>query len=216
MIKTPVVGPKATQIVTIKEFKDEDDAFMLINAFVLGEDVDHILELVNAMEEISINAKTSVSQTLAQQAEKKEKKPIREMIPDYCLDYEEVFEKKASEQLPEPRPYDHAIDLKPNFVPKDCKVYPLTLAEQKLQDEFLEENTRKGYIRTSKSPMASPFFFVSKKEEGAYRPCQDYRYLNNGTIKNTYPLLLISNLVDKLKGASVFSKMDLQNGYNNI
>src|SRR3978361_1248627 len=64
--------------------------------------------------------------------------------------------------------------------------------------------------------MASPFFFVSKKEEGVDRPCQDYRYLNNGTIKNTYPLPLISDLVDKLKGASVFSKMDLRNGYNNI
>jgi len=46
-------------------------------------------------------------------------------------------------------------------------------------DKFLKENLEKGYIRPSQSPMASPFFFVSKKEEGKLRPCQDYRYLND-------------------------------------
>lgn len=68
--------------------------------------------------------------------------------------------------MPERRIYDHAIDLKPDFVAQDCKVYPLTPAEQMKMDKFLNENLKKGYIRPSKSPMASPFFFVSKKEEG--------------------------------------------------
>jgi hypothetical protein len=57
-------------------------------------------------------------------------------------------------------------------------------------DKFLEENLWKGYIRPSKSPMASPFFFVSKKDSDALRPCQDYWYLNDGTVKNVYPLPL--------------------------
>ena len=87
--------------------------------------------------------------------------------------------------------------------------------EQMALDEFLEENLRKGYIRPSKSPMASPFFFVGKKD-GSLRPCQDYRYLNEGTVKNAYPLPLVSELVDKLKGAKVFSKLDLRSGYNNV
>uniref|UniRef100_A0A0W0EU59 Reverse transcriptase-rnase h-integrase n=1 Tax=Moniliophthora roreri TaxID=221103 RepID=A0A0W0EU59_MONRR len=64
--------------------------------------------------------------------------------------------------------------------------------------------------------MASPFFFVSKKEKGAFRPCQDYRELNKATIKNAYPLPLVSDLIDKLKGAQYFTKLDLRNGYNNI
>uniref|UniRef100_A0A0W0FEH4 Reverse transcriptase domain-containing protein n=1 Tax=Moniliophthora roreri TaxID=221103 RepID=A0A0W0FEH4_MONRR len=64
--------------------------------------------------------------------------------------------------------------------------------------------------------MASPFFFVAKKEAGALRPCQDYQDLNNGTIKNRYPLPLVTDLVDKLKNAKVFTKLDLQNSYNNI
>lgn len=64
--------------------------------------------------------------------------------------------------------------------------------------------------------MASPFFFVGKKETKELRPCQDYQYLNEGTIKNAYPLPLISDLIDKLKGATIFTKIDLRKGYNNI
>uniref|UniRef100_A0A0W0FV22 Reverse transcriptase domain-containing protein n=1 Tax=Moniliophthora roreri TaxID=221103 RepID=A0A0W0FV22_MONRR len=64
--------------------------------------------------------------------------------------------------------------------------------------------------------MASPFFFVAKKEAGALRPCQDYRDLNNGMIKNCYPLPLVMDLMDKLKTAKVFTKLDLCNRYNNI
>src|ERR1700720_1656308 len=63
--------------------------------------------------------------------------------------------------------------------------------------------------------MASPFFFV-KKKDGKLRPTQDYRKLNEATIKNCYPLPLISELVDRLRGAKVFTKMDVRWGYNNI
>ena len=76
-------------------------------------------------------------------------------------------------------------------------------------DNFLEENLKKGYIQPSKSPMASPFFFVAKKDADALRPCQDYRLLNEGMVKNTYPLPLVSDLVDKLKGAQWFTKLDI-------
>ena len=63
--------------------------------------------------------------------------------------------------------------------------------------------------------MASPFFFVDKKD-GKLRPCQDYRYLNEHTVKNAYPLPLISELLDKLKGARRFTKLDVRWGYNNV
>src|ERR1700678_774153 len=63
--------------------------------------------------------------------------------------------------------------------------------------------------------MASPFFFI-KKKDGKLRPCQDYGRLNEGTVKNTYPLPLISELVDQLKGAKYFTKMDVRWGYNNV
>ena len=63
--------------------------------------------------------------------------------------------------------------------------------------------------------MASPFFFI-KKKDGKLRPVQDYRRLNEQTVKNKYPLPLISELVDKVKGTKYFSKMDIRWGYNNI
>jgi len=117
--------------------------------------------------------------------------------------------------MPEHKPWDHAIDLKPDFIPKDCKVYPLSPEEQKEQDKFLE-NLRKGYIRPSKLPMASHFFFVSKTDSKKLRPCQDYKCLNEGMIKNAYPLPRVDELLDKLKGAKYFMKLDLRWGYNNV
>ena len=63
--------------------------------------------------------------------------------------------------------------------------------------------------------MASPFFFVNKKD-GKLRPCQDYRYLNDWTIKNSDPLPLISEIMDKLEGTKYFTKLDVRWGYNNI
>jgi len=105
--------------------------------------------------------------------------------------------------------------MKEGFEPKSFKTYNLTPEETKELDSFLDEQLAKGYIRPSKSPMASPFFFVSKKD-GKLQPCQDYRYLNEWTIKNAYPLPLISELLDKLKGAKLFTKFDVQWRYNNI
>lgn len=162
---------------------------------------------------ISIN-KTTTATSLAQQKEVIAK-PLTEMIPPHYHDFLPLFEKKASERFPISRPYDHAIDLKPDFVPHDCKVYQMSPKELAALDEFLAENLRKGYIRPSKSPMASPFFFVDKKDS-SLRGCQDYRALNEGTIKNAYPLPLIGDLMDKLKGAKYFTKLDLRSGYNNI
>ena len=63
--------------------------------------------------------------------------------------------------------------------------------------------------------MASPFFFI-KKKDGSLRPVQDYRKLNEMTVKNRYPLPLIQELLDKLKGARYFTKLDIRWGYNNV
>uniref|UniRef100_A0A0W0EUD6 Reverse transcriptase domain-containing protein n=1 Tax=Moniliophthora roreri TaxID=221103 RepID=A0A0W0EUD6_MONRR len=145
-----------------------------------------------------------------------EKKPIEELISDFLLEYKQQFKKHTAERFLESRPYDHAIDLKLGMETLNCKIYPLSPIEQQLQNEFLTNNLRKGYIRPSKSPIASPFFFVSKKEKGTFRLCQDYRELNKETIKTAYLLPLVSDLIDKLKGAQYFTKLDLQNGYNNI
>ena len=98
--------------------------------------------------------------------------------------------------------------MKEGFEPKSFKNYNLTLVEQIKLDKFLKENLEKGYIRPSQSLMASPFSFVNKKD-GKLWPCQDYWYLNDWTIKNSYPLALISEIMDKLKGTKYFTKLDI-------
>ena len=97
----------------------------------------------------------------------------------------------------------------------DCKIYPLNRDEQTQLDAFLKDNLDMGRIRSSKSPMASPFFFI-KKKDGKLRPVQDYWKLNEMTIKNRYPLPLISELIDQLSHAKIILKMDVRWGYNNI
>ena len=140
---------------------------------------------------------------------------INKTSEPYIKEFPEVFSKKDFDQLPERRPWDHAIDLMPGAKPADCKIYPLNPSEQKALDDFLEENLRTGRIRPSSSSMAAPFFFV-KKKDGSLRPVQDYCRLNDMTIKNKYPLPLIQELIDKLKDSKVFTKMDIRWGYNNI
>ena len=104
--------------------------------------------------------------------------------------------------------WDHAINLKEDFVPRKERTYLMLRQEKKEVREFMEEQLRKGYIRPSKLPQTSPVFFVGKKD-GKKRMVQDYWYLNKGTVKDNYPLPLISDLIDTMETKRVFTKMDL-------
>jgi hypothetical protein len=137
------------------------------------------------------------------------------LVPEWYHGYEDVFKKESFDELPPRKHWDHAIELTPGNHAIDCKVYNLSPDEQYELDAFLEENLKSGHICPSKSPIASPFFFV-KKKDGKLRPVQDYRKLNACTIKNQYPLPLIPELINKLKGAKYFTKLDIHWGYNNV
>jgi len=91
----------------------------------------------------------------------------------------------------------------------------LSREEREEVREFVREQLRKGYIRPSKSPQTVPVFFVGKKD-GKKRMVQDYQYLNEWTIKNNYPLLLISDVLENIGTKKLFTKMDLRWGYNNV
>jgi len=82
-------------------------------------------------------------------------------------------------------------------------------------DFFLEENLRTGRICLSKSPIAAPVFFI-KKKDSSLQLVQDYRALNSITVKNKYPLPLISELVSQLCRARYFTKLDVCWGFNNV
>jgi len=117
--------------------------------------------------------------------------------------------------MPTRKAWDHTIDIKEGFVPKKGKVYPLSRKEREEVREFIREQLRKGYIQLSKSPQIVPVFFVGKKD-GKKQMVQDYRYLNKWTIKNNYPLLLISDILENVGTKRMFTKMDLRWGYNNV
>ena len=137
-------------------------------------------------------------------------------IPDEYKRHQQVFGEKESQRFPGPRIWDHAIELKPGAPPTiPGKIYALTQVEQKALESFVQEHLAKGYIRPSKSPYASPFFFI-KKKDGKLRPVQDYRKINEWTIKNRYPLPLIPELIARVKGATLFTKFDVRWGYNNV
>jgi len=94
-------------------------------------------------------------------------------------------------------------------------VYLLSRNEREEVQQFIQDHLRKGYIRPSKSPQTSLVFFVGKKNSGKHM-VMDYRKLNKQTVKNNYPLPLITNLVNAMGNKKLFTKMDLQWGYNNI
>ena len=132
-------------------------------------------------------------------------------------EYADVFEEKTYQELPPHRKWDHKIDLVPDWESRVWKphTYPLSYDEQKELDAFLKENLENGRIRRSESPLASPVFFISKKD-GKKRMVIDYRKLNDLTIKNVYPLPRIDELIQKWKGCVYFSALDIKSGYYNV
>ncbi|KAL0185787.1 hypothetical protein M9458_017457, partial [Cirrhinus mrigala] len=134
-------------------------------------------------------------------------------VPKEYRDLKEVFSKSRAASLPPHRPYDCAIDLVPGTSPPKGKLYSLSAPEREAMEKYISDSLAAGFIRPSSSPAGAGFFFVGKKD-GSLRPCIDYRGLNNITVKNTYPLPLMSSAFERLQGASVFTKLDLRNAYH--
>eukprot|EP00253_Pinus_taeda_P008538 PITA_08538 len=117
--------------------------------------------------------------------------------------------------LPPRRNIDFTIELVPGAAPVSRAPYRMSIPELTKLKMQLQELLDKEYIRPSVSPWGVPVLFV-KKKDGTLRMCIDYRQLNKFTIKNKYPLPRIDELFDQVKGATVFSKIDLRSGYHQI
>ena len=114
--------------------------------------------------------------------------------------------------IPLEREVDLAIEIVPGTVPMSRAPYRMAPTELKELKSQLQELLDKGFIRSTVSPWGAPVLFV-KKKDGTLRMCIDYRQINKVTVKNKYLLLRIEVLFDQLKGADVFSKIDLRSGY---
>ena len=161
---------------------------------------------------------TTISTQLAEAA--KEDTPtakLEEMLPKPYLSFRDVFSKESFDELPERKQWEHVIDLKPESLLFSTKVYPMSPIEQKELNDFLEENLSSGRIHPSKSPKVSLVFFM-KKKDGKLWFVQDYRKLNVMTVKNTYPLPLVLDIINQISDskARYFTKLDVHWGYNNV
>ena len=110
---------------------------------------------------------------------------------------------------------EFTIDLVPGTTPifkAPYRMTPIVLKELKVQ---LQELLDKGFIRPSVSPWGAPVLFVKNKDE-FMRLCIDYRGLNKVTMRNKYPLPRIDDMFDQLRGACVFSNIDLHSGYHQL
>ena len=178
---------KSNPLPTVMEEVDEEE-FMNRTINTLDANNEHVLETIQEYHQgVWINKTNMATKLAAAENLKKEVLPLKEMIPKEFHEYLDIFDEQKANRFPMSQPWDYQIEMKEGFEPKSFKNYSLTPQEQIEMEKFLKENLEKGYIRPSKSPMASPFFFVDKKD-GKLRPTQDYWYLNEWTIKNAYPL----------------------------
>ena len=171
----------------------------------IGERSNHLFDVIS-----TATARTMVQKGceayLAYVIDMKKAEPSFLDTPTVC-DYPDVFPEEFL-GLPPQREIEFAIDVISGATPASITPYkmaPVELKELKLQ---LQDLLEKGFIRPSVSPWRAPMLFV-KKKDCTLRLCVDYRQLNKTTVKNRYPLPRIDDLFDQLKGASVFSKIDL-------
>ena len=137
-------------------------------------------------------------------------------IPPFLeKDFADCFDLDKATALPRHRGADHDIQLQPGKEPPYLKTYSMSPGELRALEAYLNEALEKGWIRPSKSSAGAPVLFVPQKD-GSMRVCIDYRGLNSITLKNRYPLPLISELLDRLSGSLIFSKIDLKNAYYRI
>ena len=155
---------------------------------------------------------TSINQVSLNVTTEPETSDLRS-VPSCYHHLREVFSKTKAMSLPPHRLYDCAIDLIPGSTIPKGRLYSISGPERAAMTEYIETSLKAGLIRPSSSAAGAGFFFVAKKD-GSLRPCIDYSPLNNITIKNRYPLPLMSSVFDQLQQAKIFTKLDLRNAYH--
>ena len=162
---------------------------------LLHKDNKQFLVLINEVE--SVESKLSLNQT------------------KFLAKFNANFVEDLPPGLPKSRPEDHAIEIIPGSAPTCRAPYRQNQIEQKEIQNQVEELLNRDLIRPSSSPFGALVLLV-KKKNGTYRMCIDYRALNKITIRNRFPIPRVDDLLDKLAGASVFSKIDLKSGYHQV
>jgi hypothetical protein len=161
-------------------------------------------------ERIEVNV--SMPTTLEAMVNQLEEKSL-EHIRIVC-EYPDIFPEELP-GMPPDRDIQFSIELLPETTPISKRDYRMDVKDLIELKKQIEELLEKGFIRPSSSPWGAPVLFVNKKY-GSRRMCVDYRSLNEVTIKNKYPLPQIEDMFDQMRGAKVFSKIDLRSCYHQL
>ena len=136
---------------------------------------------------------------------------MRELLSEYS----DRFPERLPDGLPPMRDTFHTIPLQPRAKPCFERARRCSPAQRVEMERQVKELLDLGYIVPSSSPFGCPVLFVGKKD-GGLRMCIDYRALNRITIQNKWPLPRIDDLFDQLRGAKVFTALDLMSGYHQL
>ena len=151
-----------------------------------------------------------------QEIEKEPDSTNPEDLSEYIQLFTYLFNKKKFKKLLEQREWDYEINLTENTPKKlNAKTYTITIKEDEVLNQWLNEQLKTGLIVKSSLRYIAPYFYIPKKNKSLWL-VQNYRKLNQHIIKDKMPLLLIGKVIDKLKEAKYFNKLDLIQGYNNI
>jgi hypothetical protein len=151
----------------------------------------------------------AVVEQLAEPSQDQLDSPLESILEQF----KDVFEEPKS--LPPHRSYDHHIPLIPEAVLVNARTYKYSPQHKDEIEKQVKELLAKGLITTSTSPFSNPVLLVLKKD-GSWQFCVDYRRLNALTIKNSFPMPLIKEILDELAGTKYFTKLDMRSGYHQV
>ncbi|MBE3042942.1 RNA-directed DNA polymerase [Candidatus Bathyarchaeota archaeon] len=140
---------------------------------------------------------------------------VAQALPPELYEFRDLFSEQKAKEQPRLPSAVHTVNTKDGEQVPYRGLYHLNPDQSRILYEYIKENLRNGRIRHSESPAGAPMLFVPKPD-GTLRLCVDYRGLNKITIKNRYPLPLVSELLATLAEGCVFSKLDARDAYHRI
>ena len=143
-----------------------------------------------------------------------EGQPDHDEFVEFLNEYQDMFARHADD-YGRTTLLEHEIVTDPQAAPIYQRPRPVPIHYRNQVREEIDGMVRAGIVAPSTSEWSSPIVIV-KKKDGGIRLCVDYRALNNVTIKDSFPLPRISELLESLHGASLFSSLDLQKGFHQI
>ncbi|KAF1332749.1 reverse transcriptase, partial [Globisporangium splendens] len=169
------------------------------------------INTVSATEAEVFDEKTRKERFEEQSWDALEMNPVYELVKEY----EDIFPDKVPDELPFDRGVRHEIDILPGTKYCITRQWPLPREQVVAIDEFFAQRAKAGHVRESKSPHCSPTFCV-KKATGGWRIVHAFNKLNDATIPAQTPVPRKDMILDGMVGSTVFSAIDLKDGFYQI